>query len=433
MRYSFVLAAVAALESVGESSTNVSVNTEAGPNEAGGEARGSIFGDNGVVAVNLRLSANDVAEEIKRADLPDQVVTQLSGAAENTEGGGKIETEQDLANVAGALGKAAADATANNNATQASSVLASIRGVVRNAMGQSVASDVVIGACVVAASVGEELNVVIKVTMDTIKALQKAAKKPRQPPANCASDICRTAIESVVELLSQGSNHDVAATFLVAIEALGNHKSVNVRVEADFAENVAAVTKIGQVVQTLKLDATAAKQVTDEAGQAAEKLKELPAPKAAASEGDKNVCADSAKLVRTKCEEDGGSDCVAQEEKNRRECLGMPAEAASQNNDNKGSGTCQEQSTQIFDECVQALSPELRADKEGCSNKARDALAKCEAKSPPITIKDDCRRHGFEAFNICKKDSPKDIRRCGEVGRKATADCRASQQGQKQN
>ncbi|KAM4058551.1 hypothetical protein HRG_006487 [Hirsutella rhossiliensis] len=502
MKYSLVLvAAVAALESFGlaapagvdagvdalvvsgpgrEASTNVGAETKAGPQGAEGEARGSLVGDAGVIQLQLQLSSQDVSQEVAKAGLPENVKTQLSQVAEQS---GPVNTEQDLANVVGALSKAAADATNGDNATQAPVVLASIKGVIHNAMGESTASNVVIGAAVVAATVGEELDVVIKITMDTIKALQEAAKSASPPSGdvstaagnadglnaaevsssakqNCNSDTCRTAIKSVIDLLSQGSSHDVAATFLVAVEALGNYKSVNVRVETDFAEKVvpslkelgpdadgqAAATKIGQIVQNLQLDNTlpseTAKQVTDEANKAAQDLAKLPTAKEASAEatsasspGEK-VCADAAKKIFDKCLQDLPKDqrldregCANQERKAKEECLTPKATSASSLEEK----VCTDAAKKIFDKCLDDLPEDQRLDREGCANQERKAKEECLAgapeqtlKAPKVPTKNNCRAKGFKAFSRCKKEKPTDFEACSEEGRKAEKECGAS-------
>ncbi|PHH84324.1 hypothetical protein CDD83_2116 [Cordyceps sp. RAO-2017] len=298
-----------------ESSSGVSVDTEATPDQAKGQVNGSFTGDSGELALKIQLDASRTVQQVvdgaKEAGLPQELINQLSEAAQKQ---GDVNDAEGMANLVGTLGKVAADATADNNATQVTSVLASIKGVVKAAMGDNTASNVLIGAGVAASVAGEKLKVIIKVTKNTIRALEQAAKSqpkvggelaesPRDgfidldaaavqtnATQDCETDICKASIDSVINLASKGINHDVIATFVVSVEALGKFKSVDVQVQAEeFAKEAAqgieqlgsdingneAAQAIGNITQHLQLSPEIAQEVTSEAESAAREVQKL--------------------------------------------------------------------------------------------------------------------------------------------------------------
>ncbi|PHH87927.1 hypothetical protein CDD83_8230 [Cordyceps sp. RAO-2017] len=343
MRYSLILVALAALESVGlaadacepdkvegEASSNswaeaeagasvgeqnspgTNVSTKARPVTTGAGGTLRLTGDAGVAGVNMKLSTKDVVQQVKQAGLSKKVAQEVVPVAGKAveEVGGMVDTKQKLAivmsKVAHKAVEAAGNLAADNNAThleQFTAALLTVNGTITQVLGQSDEAEVTLGTCVSAAAAGESLNVIVDVTMATMKAFE--AKKDKAKTAadggsgdankgyngvvirkaaeqQCTLEECRTGVKVYVDVLSQGKSHDVAGTIIVTLSAIGDFKSVDVTAKADFVESVVSndgspdtVTKIGKAMTKLHLGREDSNRLKEVAAAAANELKQF--------------------------------------------------------------------------------------------------------------------------------------------------------------
>ncbi|KAM4054487.1 hypothetical protein HRG_005332 [Hirsutella rhossiliensis] len=209
MKYSFLFAAVAAVQP-----TVYAMPAGSDSNTAAGSALPPV-----PAPVQAEQVATEVAENLEKVGLSQDVAEQISQEAAKDLGKGDEVKMDDVVKAIGDVGKAAADA-ANSNATQVAVIISAIKGVTDVTLQNDTASTAAIAAAAAAAAAGESKENVRSIAesamssvneaagndSETLQPLSKRQFQAFNPSRACSTDICRACVPFAYDLAFRNYN-----------------------------------------------------------------------------------------------------------------------------------------------------------------------------------------------------------------------------------
>lgn len=464
MKYAFVLTAIAAFESVGLAApavdTNGNINLAAPIDKPASGLSTTASPD-----VGSKPDAGPQGPE--GAPLPDS----------NTSSTSSSELAEKATKAASAIANAAAG---SSSASTVPSVVADVKKVVQNAIGEGQASDAVIATCLAATVSGENPEAVVKITEESIKAVENASPTPDQNTVSrpggdnsldldsiasnvvqaCSTKMCDFLIRGYFRLKHEGKLTEYIFLVIGASQVV-QKSSVNRQDQAAFVNQAvsnlnqldpgsngeAAATTIAEAAKEVKLDSAVSQQVTEQTQQAAQALNQTPS--------DKQQQAPTRPVSGLGSDANGNRGALRvpgnrtelrlRLQKSRDDARRQRAKFANAPANSTAESLCIDAAKLVFAKCRE----EKPEDDKSCSEAQTVALDKCRTEFDTKNIKRECRAEGFQAFRACigEKTNPKKgdqandsaandsaaseatRQRCRLIGAQAARNCKATTGG----